>query len=83
MLSVRLINGDGGFFGEVKWGIEVTPGVIGGQIARREGYWYDGRRRKIYTAFYPSNGSWKNEEFIRYKKAKDWLLKDLQAKWSD
>ena len=79
-LKLRRLNPHWCFWGEVKYGIEVMQDVIGGQIAKRYDYWYDGRKRNIYTAFYPKDGSWKAREFLKFRVAKIWLIEELTKK---
>jgi hypothetical protein len=82
-MRLRRIDWDSGWFGRSKWGIEVEDNIIGGQIATREDHWYGGNKRKIWTAFYPCDGEYKSKEFIKFKGAKEWLIKELEDKWKD
>lgn len=80
-MRLRRLDHSAGWFGRARWGIEVLPNIIGGEIAVRQGYDLYGRRTRIYTAFYPHNGDWKYKEFQRFRDALAWLKSELKKKW--
>ena len=83
LAKVRRLPPSWCFWGEIKYGIEVMPNIIGGRIAKRYGYWYYGKKQNIYTAFYPKDGEWKWKEFTRFRDAKKWLIDELTKKWGE
>lgn len=80
-MKVVRMNQSAGWFGIAKWGVCIEElNIIVGEVAVRKGYLF-GRRRKIYTAFYPCNGEYVFREFTKFSHALLWLKNKIKSKW--